>query len=157
ALLAMAQQQPCETLKSLSIPNTTIMASEYVSAGPQRNARGGQSLTLPNHCRVAAVLQPSSDSHIEMELWMPAENWNGKFLAVGNGGWAGNLETGAMAAGLARGYATASNDTGHKGGSGSFAVGHPEKMIDFGYRSMHEMAIRSKSIIQAYYNRSPQL
>src|SRR5215467_566394 len=155
-LAAATQQSPCEALKSLSIPNTTIMASESVAAGPQRNARGGQSVSLPAHCRVAAVLTPSSDSHIEMELWMP-ENWNGKFLAVGNGGWAGNIETGAMATGLARGYATASNDTGHKGGSGSFVVGHPEKLIDFGYRSMHEMAIRSKAIIQAYYSRAPQL
>src|SRR6516162_6568677 len=156
-LAVAAQQNPCEALKSLSIPNTTITSSDYVAAGPQRNARGGQSVSLPAHCRVAAVLQPSSDSHIEMELWMPAENWNGKFLAVGNGGWAGNIETAAMATGLARGYAAASNDTGHKGGSGSFAVGHPEKVIDFGYRSMHEMAVQSKAIIQAFYKRAPSL
>ncbi len=88
---------------------------------------------------------------------MPADNWNGKFLAVGNGGWAGNIETGAIAAGLGRGYATASNDTGHKGGSASFAVGHPEKLIDFGYRAMHEMAVQSKAIIQTFYRRAPQL
>jgi feruloyl esterase len=86
-----------------------------------------------------------------------SEEWNGKFLAVGNGGWAGNIETGAMAIGLARGYATASTDTGHKGGSGSFAAGHPEKLIDFGYRSMHEMAGQSKAIIQTFYSRGPQL
>src|SRR5262249_45311023 len=148
---------PCESLKSLSVANARITASISVPAGVQRNARGGQDVMLPAHCRVSAVLQPSSDSHIEMELWMPAENWNGKFLAVGNGGWAGNIETGAMATAVARGYATASNDTGPKGGSGSFVVGHPEKLIDFGYRSMHEMAIRSKAIIQAYYSRTPQL
>jgi feruloyl esterase len=92
-----------------------------------------------------------------MELWMPSENWNGKLLAVGNGGWAGNIETGALATGLARGYATASNDTGHKGGGASFAVGHPEKLIDLGYRSMHEMAIKSKAIIRTFYSREPRL
>src|SRR5215470_10941127 len=156
-LAVAARQNPCEALKSLSIPNTTITSSDYVAAGPQRNARGGQSVSLPAHCRIAAVLQPSSDSHIEMELWMPAENWNGKFLAVGNGGWAGNIETNAIATGLRKGYAAASNDTGHKGGSASFAVGHPEKLVDFGYRSMHEMAIQSKTIIQAFYKRAPQL
>src|SRR5262245_62157161 len=139
-LAGVAEHGPCEALKSLSIQNTTITASEYVPAGPQRNARGGQGATLPAHCRVAAVLQPSSDSHIEMELWMPSENWNGKFLAVGNGGWAGNIETGAMAAGLTRGYATASNDTGHKGGSAFFALGHPEKIVEFGYRALHGIA-----------------
>jgi len=150
---ALVQQSPCEALKTLSLPNTTITAAEFIPAGaapaPARAGRGGAA-TLPAHCRVTAVLAPSSDSHIEMELRMPAEGWNGKFLAVGNGGWAGNIETGAVSAGLARGYAAASNDTGHKGGSGSFAVGHPEKIIDFGYRSMHEMAVQSKAIIQAF-------
>ena len=62
-----------------------------------------------------------------------------------------------MANGLRRGYATASNDTGHKGGSAAFAVGHPEKLIDFAYRAMHEMTVQSKAIIQSFYRRSPQL
>lgn len=157
-LAAAAQQAPCEGLKSLSLPYAAITASEYVAAGPQRTGRGAQGgAQLPAHCRVAATLKPSADSHIEMELWMPVENWNGKFLAVGNGGWAGNIETGAVAAGLSRGYATASNDTGHKGASASFAVGHPEKVVDFGYRAMHEMAVQSKAIIQTFYKRGPQL
>jgi Tannase and feruloyl esterase len=158
-LFAMAQQQSaCEDLKTLSLPHTTITAAEFLPAGAAQAPRGrGAGTTLPARCRVAAVLAPSPDSHIEMELWMPAENWNGKFLAVGNGGWAGNIETGAMGTALARGYATASNDTGHKGGSASFAVGHPEKVVDFGYRAMHEMAVQSKAVIQAFYKRSPQL
>ena len=150
------QHGSCEALKSISIANTTITAAEDVPAGPVRAGRG-PAIMVPAHCRVAAVLTPSADSHIEMELWLPSENWNGKFLAVGNGGWAGNIETGAMATGLAKGYAAASTDTGHKGGSASFVVGHPEKLVDFGYRSMHEMALKSKAIIQAFYSREPQL
>ena len=51
--------------------------------------------SLPAHCRVAAVLTPSADSHIEMEVWLPTpEAWNGKFQAVGNGGWAGTITVG---------------------------------------------------------------
>ena len=134
-----AQQQPvCEGLKSLSLNNVTITTAEFVAAGAKRPGRGGRAAQpdapLPAYCRVAATLTPSPDSHIEMELWMPAENWNGKFLAVGNGGWAGNIETAAVANALSRGYAAASNDTGHKGATAAFAVGHPEKVIDFGYR-----------------------
>jgi feruloyl esterase len=106
---------------------------------------------------VAAVLTPSSDSHIEMEVWMPAENWNGKFQAVGNGGWAGSISYGAMVTALQEGYATASNDTGHKGGSATFAVDHPEKLVDFAYRAVHEMTVQSKAIIGKYYNRGPRL
>ena len=153
---ALLQQPSCDALKSLSLNTVTITAAEFVREGTPTNGRG-PAAPLPAHCRVAATLAPSSDSHIEMELWMPAEGWNGKFLAVGNGGWAGNIQTDAVANGLRRGYAAASNDTGHKGGSASFAVGHPEKLIDFGYRAMHEMAVQSKAIIRAYYNRGPQL
>ena len=87
---------------------------------------------------------------------MPAENWNGKFLAVGNGGWAGNIVTDAIATGVSRGYAAASNDTGHQDAGAAFAM-HPEKVIDFGYRAMHEMTVRSKAVVQAFYNRGPQL
>ena len=155
----LAQQTSCDSLKTVSIPNTKITEVEFVQAGPYiTQGRGGGQQTgprLPAHCRVAAMLTPSADSHIEMELWLPSEGWNGKFLGVGNGGWAGNIEKGAMATALSRGYATASNDTGHKGGSASFAVGHPERVVDFGYRSMHEMAVQSKALIQAFYNRSP--
>lgn len=156
------QQSACEGLKSLSLPNVTITAAEFRSAGAAPSARGGRGAgpQLPAHCRVAAVLAPSSDSHIEMELWMPAENWNGKFLAVGNGGWAGAIETGAMATALGRGYATSSNDTGHNrtaGADGLFALGHPEKVLDFGYRSMHEMTVQSKVLINAFYKQTPRL
>jgi feruloyl esterase len=159
AAAALLQQPSCEALKSLSTPQATITTAEFVRAGsPQAPGGGGtQGAPLPAHCKVAVTLKPSADSHIEMELWMPAENWNGKFLAVGNGAWAGSIGTTAIAAGLRRGYAAASNDTGHKGGSASFALGHPEKLIDFAYRSMHEMAVQSKALIQAFYKRPPQL
>ena len=112
---------------------------------------------LPEHCRVELVLAPSSDSHIEMEVWLPTQNWNGKFQAVGNGGWAGVISYPAMAAALTEGYATASNDTGHKGGNALFAIDHPEKLIDFAYRAVHEMTVKSKLIISSYYGQAPRL
>jgi len=161
ALLVMAaalQQPSCDALRSVSLPRMTITAVELVPAGAQASGRGrGGGDPLPAHCRLAATLTPSSDSRIRMELWLPIEGWNGRFLAVGNGGWAGTISTAAMAGGLRRGYATASNDTGHEGGSASFAMGHPEKLVDFGYRAMHEMAVQSKALIQAFYRRGPEL
>jgi feruloyl esterase len=160
AAAALLQQPPCDALKTISLPRATITAAEIVPAGaptPGRGGRGGPAAPLPAYCRVAVTLTPSADSHIEMELWLPAENWNGKFLAVGNGGWAGNISFDAMATGVRRGYAVASNDTGHKGGSAAFAVGHPEKLIDFGDRAMHEMAVQSKTLVKTFYNRGAQL
>ncbi len=92
-----------------------------------------------------------------MEIWLPTEDWNGKFLAVGNGGWAGSISFSAMASGLRDGYAAASNDTGHKGANGSFALGHPEKIVDFAYRAMHEMTVQSKAVVEALYDQGPRL
>src|SRR5688572_16605670 len=158
AAAALLQQPPCDALKTVSLPRATLTAVEFVAAGSQApGGRGAAAAPLPAYCRVAITLAPLADSHIEMELWLPAENWNGKFLAVGNGAWAGNISFDAMASGLRRGYATASNDTGHKGGTAAFAVGHPEKLVDFAYRAMHEMTVQSKAMIQAFYSRSPQL
>ena len=114
---------------------------------------------IPEHCQVQLVLKPSSDSHIEMELWLPpAEKWNGKFMGVGNGGFAGSIQGLAndMPQALRLGYATAGTDTGHQDPGGEWAIGHPEKMIDFGYRATHEMTLKSKQIVKAFYDRSPQ-
>ena len=105
---------------------------------------------LPAFCRVAASLTPSSDSDIRIEVWLPdTGNWNGKFQAVGNGGWAGTITYPAMATALAAGYATTSTDTGHVGNTAAFALGHPEKVIDIGYRAIHEMTVQGKAIVNA--------
>src|SRR3954470_20667670 len=121
------------------------------------NAQAPAGTTLGAYCRVAATLKPSADSDIAIEVWLPAENWNGKFQAVGNGGWAGVISYPAMATAVAEGYATASTDTGHKGGNALFAIGHPEKLTDFAYRAVHEMTVQAKAIINAYYSRAPRL
>jgi feruloyl esterase len=175
---ALAAPAPCANLKSVSLPNTTITMAESVPAGtftppaPQAppgpgggggGQRGGQApaqpagLAVPAFCRVAATLRPSADSQIDMEVWMPAENWNGKFQFVGGGGWAGVIGYPALATALNEGYATASTDTGHKGGNASFAIGHPEKVVDFAYRAVHESTVKAKAIMTTFYDRGPRL
>ena len=152
----------CENLRALSLPDTTITLAHNVGAGEftppaTPGPRAPDPLKdLPAFCRVAATLKPTSDSDIKIEVWLPSSGWNGKFQAVGNGGWAGSISYAAMAQELRRGYATSSTDTGHTGGSGSFALGHPEKVIDFGYRSEHEMTVKAKAIIEAFYGNAPQ-
>jgi feruloyl esterase len=112
---------------------------------------------LPAFCRIAATLMPSADSDIKIEVWMPTSGWNGKFEAVGNGGWSGAINYGGMANAIRSGYASASTDTGHSGGSAGFALGHPEKLIDFAYRSEHEMTVKAKAVIAAFYGSGPKL
>ena len=112
---------------------------------------------LPPFCRVTLTLTPSSDSDIKSEVWLPLAGWNGKFQQVGNGGWGGSIQYAALASALRRGYAASSTDTGHVGDTAQFAVGHPEKLIDFGYRAVHETAVQSKAIVAAVYARAPRV
>ena len=128
----------CDSLSSLALPGTTITAAQVVQAGqfvqPGAAAKGKGAngyKELPDFCRVAATLKPSSDSDIKIEVWLPIANWNRKLQAVGNGGWAGVISYSALAEALKAGYASVSTDTGHVGGSGSFALEHPERLIDF--------------------------
>jgi len=139
----------CESLRAVQLKNTTITLTEAVT---HNSATGG----VP-YCRIAATLAPSSDSDVKIEVWLPAEGWNGKLEGNGNGGWSGAIVPRVLAEGVKRGYASAMTDTGHEGASASFALGHPEKLIDFGYRSTHEMTIAAKAIIRAYYGETQKL
>ncbi len=159
---AVAAAASCETLAKLSFPDATIDKAQTVPAGdftlpPSGPAGRAQTFkNLPAFCRVAATLKPSVDSDIKIEVWLPSANWNGKFQAVGNGGWAGVISYGALADALRNGYATTSTDTGHVGANGKFVPGHPEKLIDFGWRSEHEMTVKGKAIVAAFYGNGPQ-
>jgi feruloyl esterase len=163
-LLAM----PCEQLATVALERATITSATDVAAGlfkPAAEANAGgpppQAGTpppqpIPQHCRVTMVLKPTPDSTIHVELWLPTESWNGKFLTVGNGGWAGAIQGyGDMQEALRRGYATAATDTGHSaadGPAGMFALGHPEKIVDFAYRALHDMTVKSKRLIDVFYS-----
>jgi feruloyl esterase len=150
----------CESLAKLALPNTTITRAETVAAGaftPPKPfgfpAPGFKD--LPAFCRVATEIKPTPDSDIKMEVWMPLTGWNGKFQGVGNGGWSGEIWYPFIGAALANGYAAASTDTGHEGDNAQFALDHPEKLIDFGYRAVHEMTVKAKAIVAAFYGNSP--
>lgn len=161
----------CADLKTLSLGDATITKAQAVAAGrfaipaADPGARA-ESIILPAFCRVQGVIEPAKDSHIEFEVWLPASaegsgaagsGWNGKYQGVGNGAFAGAIEYvgdgGALASALKAGYAASSTDTGHRadGADARWALGHPEKIVDYGYRAIHETAEKAKIIIRAFY------
>jgi feruloyl esterase len=152
----------CESIATLSLSNAKITTSQQVAPGTfippgLAGATPPVYAKLPAFCRVTATLQPSADSDIKIEVWLPVSGWNGKFQAVGNGGWNGNIPYGALANAVIAGYAAAGTDTGHVGNTAAFALGHPEKLIDFGYRAVHEMTVKAKSIVDSFYGSMPTL
>jgi feruloyl esterase len=145
----------------MSSPDAEITAATHQPAGPfVIPAEFGPATTvdLPAFCRVQGVLRPTPDSNIAFEAWLPADDWNGRFHGVGNGGFAGSIGYSGLAAAVQGGYAVASTDTGHSpaGTDASWAEGHPEKVVDFGWRAVHLTAVAGKSFADAYYGEPPR-
>lgn len=161
--MAMAQSTPlrtdtsscaCAQLTNVRIPQATITAAECMPAGTFTPPGNAPAITgLPAFCRVTAVLRPSPDSHIRIELWLPEAGWNERFLGTGTGGGAGYINYGALALGLRKGFATANTDMGTSPGANEL-TGHPEKWTDFGHRATHEMTVAGKAITEAYYHKA---
>ncbi|MBS1842264.1 MAG: tannase/feruloyl esterase family alpha/beta hydrolase [Acidobacteria bacterium] len=164
-----AQTNPstsCESLSKLTLPQAKVVAAETIPAGafklptelPPWMAGAGQIFkALPPFCRVIVQATPSADSDIRIEVWLPAANWNLKFQAHGNGGFAGDIDYVHLATSILSGYATANTSTGHSasGIDASWALGHPEKVTDFGYRAVHVMTVVAKEVIRAFYRSGP--
>jgi feruloyl esterase len=162
-----AAPQSCEQLAQLALPDTKITSAQTVAAGafaPPANTTpwlaGDPNFYkgLPAFCRVTAVAKPAPDSDIKIEVWMPSSEWNGKFRGQGNGGFAGEIDYHTLGLAVAQGYASAATDTGHaaNGGDASWALGHPEKIIDFAYRAIHQMTVVGKATVKAFYGDAPQ-
>lgn len=154
----------CENLAQLELTETKVISAQTVAAGafqPPANLTpwlaGDPSFykSVPSFCRVVVEATPSTDSDIKIEIWMPVSGWNGKFQGQGNGGFAGEIDFHHLGVSVQKGYASAGTNTGHSAGGteAGWALGHPEKVKDFGYRGIHEMTRIAQAVVKAYYGR----
>lgn len=147
----------CESVRGLQLPNVDITATQAVAAGTYQPAGSTTAFAdLPAFCRVTANLTPVSGSKIGMELWLPTTAWNGRYQQLGQNGWGTAFSSywSSMAPQLRSGYAIAITDGGHTAtavSDASWAIGFPERVIDFAYRATHETAVASKAIVRGYY------
>ena len=151
----------CQSLAELRLPNTTIAMAQPEAAGTflLPGAAAGTKPGPVGFCRVSGSIKPTSDSDIRFEVWLPQTAWKGRYESVGNGGFAGSIPFGAMVRPLMAGSAVAGTDDGHQTATNTpaeWALGHPEKLIDFGYRAVHLTAAVSKSITSAFYGDKPK-
>ncbi len=137
---------PCEDLAKVSLPNTTIDSATLDSNG---------------WCRVnVTVTHPPAGDRIKIWIGLPVTNWNGRFQGNGGGGFSGG-GAGSIRGPVARGFASAATDTGHEGGSGSFALDANGRLnwqlvIDNAYLGIHEMTVAGKALTQAFYGKAPR-
>ena len=158
---ATSAQVPCGQLVGTTLSGGTVTAAETVPAGdytPPNLPPGEPSplTNLPEFCRVTASIKTSAESSVGVEVWLPTENWNGRFLGTGNGGPAGAITyyTG-LREGLIRGFAVANTDLGTAPDITARET-NPETWHDFGYRATREMTVAGKAMVNAYYKTAPK-
>jgi hypothetical protein len=159
-------EDACEKLTATAIAGAKITFAQTVAAGTFAGppaAFTGRDLTafyknVPAFCRVVAEAKPTADSDIRLEVWLPASGWNGKLQGIGNGGFAGLIDYMQLGVAVTKGYAATATDTGHGGTpiDATWAMGHPEKVVDFGHRGIHEMTRVAKEAVHAFYGKNPQ-
>ena len=156
----------CDKLMGLTIPGTKIIFAQTVAAGAFAGPPAGftgRDLTafykgVPAFCRVVVMAAPTSDSEIKIEVWLPSVGWNGKLQGIGNGGFAGLIDYMQLGWAVSKGYAATATNTGHEGTpiDAAWALGHPEKVVDFGHRGIHEMTRVAKAAVHGFYGKTPQ-
>ena len=154
-----AEAQPiCDGLKSFIFPHTTI-ANVILHPGGKYNPVDGSRIRfadLPPSCQVTANIQPTEDAAIKVQVWLPIQRYNSRYLGTGNGGYGGAILDSELAQGINNGFATANTDLGTCAGCGLMdqnnqLVGHSEKWRDFGWLSTHMMTNFSKALIKEFY------
>lgn len=153
---ANATGTACTDLADLRIPGTQIESAAVVAKDGLVLPGSWQRQSSPTFCRVTALATPGPDSHIRLEVWIPPlAQWNGKLLGTGNGGFSGAINYEQMKRAVMQGYATVGTDTGHTGDQLGFGTDHPERRIDWAYRSVHLMTVAAKIILRDYAGRFP--
>ena len=152
---SLSLRQSCPLLTNITLPDTTLSSAEVVEANGFTPPRTNNTMGTPAFCRIVGVTSPA----VNFEVWLPLDNWNGKYNGVGNGGMAGVISYAAMGGALNRGYATASTDTGHNANGGlfdaSWASGRQDLIEDFGHRGLHVTTVNAKTITEAFYSNPP--
>ncbi len=164
AIAQSADTAKCTNLQQLQLDQAHVLSAEVVATGSFVSPPGPSGKAeqiplykqLPAFCRVKIQATPTPDSNIQIEVWLPTEGWNGRFQGEGNGGFAGEIGFDALARALDSNYATAGTDTGHfaDGIDAGWALHHPEKITDYGWRGVHQMTAQAKAVIAAYYGAS---
>jgi feruloyl esterase len=157
-----AEQDSCASLSSQKLDKAKITSAVFLNdpqdftlldtPGMFGTPKG--MITMAPFCRVVGFIEPAKNSHIGFEVWLPpVEKWNSRYFGVGNPAFEGALKYQGLKETLEKGYATASTDTGHQDPGHAWAMGQPERLIDWTHRAVHETTVVAKQLIKAIYGK----
>jgi feruloyl esterase len=149
AALALGGVADCPALADRPLAGARVVSATSVTARAD----------APPFCRVVLESRPTAASRIGTEVWLPMGGWNGRYVQLGTGGFAGTIPEAGMAAEVSRGNAVAVTDTGHRGADGfdaSWALDGPQRVVDYGHRSLKVSAVAAKAVVEAFYGAAPR-
>jgi pimeloyl-ACP methyl ester carboxylesterase len=150
--------QPCGALTKFSLTEHRVVIREA------KEVAASATPGLPAHCRVDGVIDERTGRDgkpygIGFAVSLPAK-WNGRFLFQGGGGLNGSVQDpigGGYAGGqsaLARGFAVASTDSGHRGQGFDASFFRDQKAaLDFLYQAVAEVTVVAKAIVAKHYGK----
>jgi feruloyl esterase len=144
-----------QQINAMNLAGLTITEIDDIPSGTFKAPNGEIKTHLPAFVRIAFTSKPTPESNIRIELWLPKDTWNGRFLGTGNGGGAGRINYSNLSSGIMQGFATANTDMGTSPNADQI-LDYPERWADFGYRSTNVMTVLSKAILEMYYQKSVQ-
>src|SRR5476649_1873636 len=103
---AQSSGQACSRINALVLNDVSALDAQLVKAGNFKFGDGTAAPELKSFCRVRATAKPTKDSDIQFEVWLPADDWNGRLWGNGNGWFAGSISEKGLAKRVADGYAT---------------------------------------------------
>jgi hypothetical protein len=167
AQAASSAPLPCSEMVRQAIPASLIHLltnGARVTGATSVAAAGIAPRAVGAFCRVTAEIAPVDRAAppIKLEVNLP-EDWNGKALMFGGGGYNGSilstpgtirLQPTDMPIPLGRGYATFGSNSGHDGTSsdGSFAT-NEEALRNYAYEALKKTRDVAGVLIQARYGR----
>ena len=156
SVTAHTDPRQCDYVASLTLPFTSVVTTKAVAAGDYI-APDGKTYPVPAFCRVHLQASPSEDSLIHSEIWLPQTGWNGRYYQLGNVSFSGVIYYSSMVSVLQAGNAVAMTDDGNqsKGLNANWAINHPQKIIDWGYRALKTTSDNARTIIKAFYKAEP--
>ncbi|VUC33516.1 unnamed protein product [Clonostachys rosea] len=158
--------------ESFSFPSLLGTELHSITASPIKGYTGFVAFGRPeaaliepggvDFCNVTVSYKhPAHEDLVSVQVWLPTAKYNERLVSLGGGGWAAGEVGAEVMTGLAsQGYAVASTDGGyfhkHFGTADSWLMKSPGNLdypliVNFAHRSLHELAIISKHIIEQGY------
>ncbi|KAJ2975094.1 hypothetical protein NUW58_g5588 [Xylaria curta] len=153
-------------LEVLHIDATLVTNYSASVSETSRYTQPSVELSNATFCNVTVTYtHPRQNDKIHAEAWLPLDNWNSRFLAVGGGGYIAGRYFASysdMAGAIADGYATITTDAGvgDTQDPSSWALVSPGNLDlyniqNFGSVSLSDGGLIGKSLIKSFYGKGP--